>query len=119
MILQAVSNLLTNALNYTPPGGQVVVRTITANDNGDPTVKVVVEDTGPGISSEELPHLFERFYRGKAGQGSGAPGTGLGLAIVKQVVDHHQGRIEVGSGAQGQGAKFTIWLPIRTPPETG
>jgi len=110
-MLQAVSNLLTNALNYTPSGGQVIVRTIAENGSNPPAVRLVVEDTGPGINSEDLPHLFERFYRGKAGHGSGAPGTGLGLSIVKQVVEHHRGHIQVENGPDGRGAIFSICLP--------
>jgi PAS domain S-box-containing protein len=116
---QAVSNLLTNALNYTPSGGEVLIKTISAQEDGDPRVGFSVEDTGLGISAEDLPHLFERFYRGGAGRQSGAPGTGLGLAIVKQVVDHHRGRIEVKNGANEHGAKFTVWLPVKQPQETG
>ena len=117
-VVQAVSNLLTNALNYTPSGGKVLIKTLHAIEDSNPWVGFSVEDTGLGISEEDLPHLFERFYRGKAGRKSGAPGTGLGLAIVKQVVDRHQGRIEVQSGENGLGAKFTVWLPIKQPQET-
>jgi len=77
-----------------------------------------VEDTGLGISAEVGRNLFERFYRGGAARQSGTPGTGLGLAIVKQVMDHHGGRIEVESGANGIGTKFTVWLPVKQPHET-
>jgi signal transduction histidine kinase len=118
MISQAVSNLLTNAMNYTPRGGKVMVRTMTALHENEPWVGFCVQDTGRGIDGEDLPHLFERFYRGKAGHSSGAPGTGLGLAIVKQVVEHHRGRIEVGNGPGGHGAKFTVWLPMKQTQET-
>ena len=116
-MVQAISNLLTNALNYTPPGGKVVVRTLkaAAGSEGDCEAGFSVVDTGPGIDAEDLPHLFERFFRGGTGRKSGAPGTGLGLAIVKQVVEGHHGRIEVGHGEGGQGAVFTIWLPQRYP----
>jgi PAS domain S-box-containing protein len=117
-MVQAVSNLLTNALNYTPSGGQVIIKTISSQDEGNPQVGFSVEDTGLGISAEDLPHLFERFYRGGAARQSGAPGTGLGLAIVKQVVDHHRGRIEVQKGANGRGTKFTVWVPVKQPQET-
>jgi two-component system, OmpR family, phosphate regulon sensor histidine kinase PhoR len=65
-----------------------------------------------------MPHLFERFYRGKAGHDSGAPGTGLGLAIVKQVVVHHHGIIDVENGVGGYGAVFTVWLPAKRLQET-
>ncbi len=118
-MVQAVSNLLTNALNYTPSGGRVVIRTIRTEKDGKPKVGFSVEDTGLGVSAEDLPHLFERFYRGAAGRQTGAPGTGLGLAIVKQVVDHHHGQIEVQSGANGRGTRFTVWLPVKQQQETG
>jgi PAS domain S-box-containing protein len=117
-MVQAVSNLLTNALNYTPSGGQVLIKTARVEEYGKPQVSFSVEDTGLGVTNEDLPHLFERFYRGAAGRQTGAPGTGLGLAIVKQVVDHHSGRIEVQSGANGHGTRFTIWLPIKKSQET-
>ncbi len=118
MIVQAISNLLTNALNYTPSGGRVMIHT-TMEDCPDGTwVGLGVQDTGLGISEEDLPHIFERFYRGKAAHESGAQGTGLGLAIVKQVIDYHHGRIEVKNGETGQGASFTIWLPPQEKNET-
>lgn len=112
-IVQAISNLLTNAMNYTPRGGKVLVKTLTKEPDQDMSVGFRIEDTGLGIDGHDLPHLFERFYRGKAGHESGAPGTGLGLAIVKQIVEHHDGSIEVENGPGGRGAVFTIWLPIK------
>jgi len=118
MISQAVSNLLTNAMNYTPRGGEVLVATMTRLQDSEPWVCFRIQDTGRGIDSEDLPHLFERFYRGKAGHDSGAPGTGLGLAIVKQVVEHHHGRIEVENGVGEHGAVFSVWLPVKQPQET-
>ncbi len=117
-IVQAVSNLLTNAMNYTPRGGKVLVATMSGLRDNESWVGFRIQDTGRGIDSEDLPHLFERFYRGKAGHDSGAPGTGLGLAIVKQVVEHHHGFIDVENGADGPGAVFTIWLPAKQPQET-
>lgn len=118
-MVQAISNLLTNALNYTPSGGRVVIRTTSAVREGKPTVGFSVEDTGAGISTDDMQHLFERFYRGTAGRRTGIPGTGLGLAIVKQVVDFHHGWIEVQNGADGRGTIFTVWLPLKQPQETG
>jgi PAS domain S-box-containing protein len=117
-IVQVISNLLTNALNYTPSGGKVIIRTFSRIEAGEPQAGFSVEDTGLGLSSEDIPHLFERFYRGSAGHQSGAPGTGLGLAIVKQVVEHHHGTIEVTKGDGGRGAIFTVWIPIRQIQET-
>jgi len=112
-IVQAVSNLLTNAMNYTPRGGKILVATMTELLDNEPWVGFRIQDTGRGIDSEDLPHLFERFFRGKAGHDSGAPGTGLGLAIVKQVVEYHHGRIDVSNGPGGHGAIFTVWLPAK------
>jgi signal transduction histidine kinase len=106
--------LLTNALNYTPPGGEVHVQTLLSALEGKERIGLSVQDNGPAIDPQDLPHLFDRFYRGKVGQQSGAPGTGLGLAIVKQVVERHHGKIEVGPAFQdGSGVKFTVWLPVR------
>ena len=117
-MVQAVSNLITNALNYTPSGGQVLIKTIGERNDGNPRVGFSVEDTGLGISDEDMPHLFERFYRGGAARQSAAPGTGLGLSIVKQVVDHHGGRIDVQHSPNGRGTIFTVWLPVKQPQET-
>jgi len=74
-------------------------------------VTVSVQDTGPGITAADQPHIFERFYRGAAGRRSGSPGTGLGLAICKEIIERMHGRLTVESEA-GQGATFTIWLPV-------
>jgi PAS domain S-box-containing protein len=114
LISQTISNLLTNALNYTPAGGEVHVQTLLSMLEGKECIGLSVLDNGPAIDPQDLPHLFDRFYRGKVGQSSGAPGTGLGLAIVKQVVERHHGQIEVGPAFQDEtGVKFTIWLPVR------
>ncbi len=113
MIVQAISNLLTNAMNYTPTGGEIRIRTRFLEDlSGKQWAILSVQDTGPGINAADLPHIFERFYRGQAGRETGAPGTGLGLAIVKEVVKKHHGRIDVENGADGCGTLFTIRLPV-------
>jgi PAS domain S-box-containing protein len=117
-ITQAVSNLLTNAMNYTPRGGKILAETMTKLLGEERWVGFRVQDTGRGIEDNDMPHLFERFFRGKAGHDSGAPGTGLGLAIVKQVVEIHRGQIDVEKGESGSGAMFTIWLPGKQPQET-
>ena len=120
MVVQIVSNLLTNALNYTPSGGEIHISTRrTVDHSGKSWVAFTVQDTGPGISQEDLPHLFDRFYRGKAGHAAGVPGTGLGLAIVKQMVERHKGRLDVENVAEGHGAIFTVWLPVEQEPEAG
>ena len=100
---QVVNNLIANAIHYTPTG-EVEVRTGMADDG----VYLEVSDTGLGIAPEDLPHVFDRFYRGS--RTSGIRGTGLGLAIVKEIVDLHDGRVEVASVA-GVGSTFHVHLP--------
>jgi PAS domain S-box-containing protein len=106
---QVLSNLLANAMNYTPKGGMIALRTRRQEDDHQEWVTITVEDTGLGIAAEELPHVFERFYRGTAGRKSGAPGSGLGLAICKELVDRLGGRITVES-EPSHGTTFTVWL---------
>ncbi len=109
---QALSVLLTNALNYTPPGGRVAISTHTRRRGSGTLVGLRVSDTGPGIEPDELAHLFRRFFRGKAAQASGMPGTGLGLAIAREIADRHGGWIEIASeGVPGKGTVATLWLP--------
>jgi PAS domain S-box-containing protein len=113
LIGQVVSIFLTNAFNFTPAGGQVVVTTGKTAHNGKSWVGTSVKDTGPGVEPAEQPYVFDRFYRGTAGWESGKPGTGLGLAIAKEIVEQHDGLIEVTSeGVPGSGATFSIWLPV-------
>jgi signal transduction histidine kinase len=104
-----LSNLITNATQYTPPGGQIVVSTARRSDRDQTWVTFTVQDTGPGINAADLPRLFERFYRGDVGRRSGMPGTGLGLAICSDLTDKLGGHITVAS-QPGQGAAFTVWL---------
>ncbi len=111
---QVLGILLTNAITYTPPGGSVRVRSVAYRNQSGEWVGFSVSDTGPGIPPEDEPHLFERFFRGQAAKQSGAPGTGLGLAIAREIVNRHDGRIEVrNNGPSGQGATFSVWLPAR------
>jgi len=101
---QIVDNLLGNALKFTPPGGRVTLDVHEAE--GD--ALLVVEDTGPGIPASELPHVFERFWRGESAHG--VSGSGVGLAIVAELVEAHNGRVSVSSDP-GEGARFTVFLP--------
>jgi signal transduction histidine kinase len=113
LLEQVLTNLLTNAINYTPQGGTIMLRTGTVEADGLRWATASVSDTGPGIPAEEQALLFQRFYRGKAGQASDAPGTGLGLAICKETMDRHGGRITVESdGVPGEGSTFTVWLRL-------
>jgi signal transduction histidine kinase len=105
-LAQVLTNLISNAINYTPEGGMVTVRTQVAN-NG---VEVSVEDTGVGIHPSELPRIFERFYQVDKARGP-RRGTGLGLAIVQEIVQAHGGRIRASSPGENRGSTFTIWLP--------
>jgi signal transduction histidine kinase len=107
LIGQALGILMTNALNYTPPGGSVTVLTRGRTSDGKDWGWLAVADTGPGIPQEELPHLFERFFRGAVGRSSGSAGTGLGLSIAKEIVDRHQDKLELTkNGGPSQGAEF-------------
>lgn len=106
-----VTNLVTNAANYTPRGGRISVTTGTDRSNGAVWNTLSVTDNGMGIPENELPHLFERFYRGSAAKAASAPGTGLGLAIVKEIIEMQHGQVTVNS-AVGLGTTFTVYLPV-------
>jgi signal transduction histidine kinase len=105
---QVVWNLLVNALKFTPAGGRIEVRT-NATEEG---VEVSVRDTGVGIAPEVMSFLFDRFRQGEASLARTHVGLGLGLAIVKELVELHHGTITVESPGEGQGATFTVRLPI-------
>jgi signal transduction histidine kinase len=105
-LAQVLTNLISNAINYTPPGGNVTVRTQVANGG----VEVSVQDTGAGILPSELPRIFERFYQVDKARGP-RRGTGLGLAIVQEIVQAHGGKITASSAGENLGSTFTIWLP--------
>ena len=110
---QVLSVILTNALNYTPAGGRIMVSTQVEENQGRMWAGFAVSDTGPGIPAEDQDRLFERFFRGKVGRTSAAPGTGLGLSIAKEIIHRHGGRIEVRSeGTPGRGTTFSVWLPV-------
>jgi signal transduction histidine kinase len=117
-IKQVLLNLLDNALRHTPGGGQVTVRG--TRDSASAIIRV--EDTGSGIAPKDLPHIFERFYRGDTSRSRATGNSGLGLAIVKSIVDAHGGSIEVRSHLGG-GTCFTVRLPLahaaHTPPDQG
>ncbi len=106
-LIQVITNLVDNAFNYTP-AGQIRVRTWLDTQRGQ--VALQVEDTGMGIEAKDLPHIFERFYRGQRVGSSNIPGAGLGLAIVKEIVEQHGGEITVESKVD-KGTTFVVWLP--------
>jgi len=137
-LIQVFTNLVNNAILYTPEGGRIEVATClaatqdegrgTTGDGGRGTgdqpsagyAVVTVRDTGIGIAPEDLGRIFDRFYRAPQAEASGAPGTGLGLAIVKEIVDLHGGHVEVTSQV-GVGSTFSVWLPVPPsfPPQGG
>jgi signal transduction histidine kinase len=111
---QVLRNLLDNGLTHTPPGGEVDVAARAAcpepSRRSDQWVEVSVRDTGAGIAAEDLPYVFERFYRADKSRSRATGGAGLGLAIAKQLVEAHGGRIWVES-TEGEGSTFTFALP--------
>jgi PAS domain S-box-containing protein len=109
MLSQVVSNLLTNAINYTAEGGMITVATAARTSDEQIWITITIQDTGPGISAHDRARIFERFFRGEAGRKSGAPGTGLGLAISAQIMNKLGGSITADS-PPGEGAAFTVWL---------
>jgi len=104
---QMVGNLLDNAVQYTPPEGRVALGLHQSNGRA----QLEVKDTGPGIQADEIPHVFERFYRGESARASRPAGTGLGLAIVRYVAEAHGGVVSVVIEPQG-GTRFVVELPI-------
>jgi signal transduction histidine kinase len=103
---QVLANLLRNALRHTDPGGIVVV--VTSSD--EEAVRVEVRDTGEGIPPEELPHVWDRFYRGDEGRARDTQGAGLGLALVRELTEAMGGKVEVESRL-GEGSCFAVTLP--------
>jgi PAS domain S-box-containing protein len=105
---QVVWNLLSNAIKFTPRGGRVQIRSERVNSH----LEIVVSDTGQGISSDFLPHVFDRFRQADQKTSRLHGGMGLGLSIVRHLVELHGGTVSATSGGEGQGATFTVTLPI-------
>jgi histidine kinase len=106
-ISQVLTNLLGNALQYTPAGGRVTLRA----SREDHAVAVAVVDTGIGIPAEHLPHVFDRFYRVDRSRARASGGSGIGLTIARHLVEAHGGTIRAESPGPGRGSTFTIILP--------
>jgi signal transduction histidine kinase len=104
---QLILNLVDNAIKYTPPGGKVMM----SLSKEDGRSELVVKDTGIGIPAEDLPHIFDRFYRVDKARTRVQGGSGLGLSIAKWIVEAHNGRIEVESEV-GKGTTFRVYLPV-------
>lgn len=113
-VQQVVTNLLHNAVKFTPPGGSVTLHAYQDTNRFPDEVVFSITDTGDGITAEDLPRIFERFFKSDRARTRGYGGTGLGLAISRHIVEAHQGRIWVKS-KQGRGSTFYFTLPIATP----
>lgn len=110
---RAVQNLVENAVKHGGEGGWIDIR---AHRSGAGQVEITVADRGPGIAAEDLPHLFEPFFRGRPAAAGNVPGSGLGLSLVRHIAETHGGRVTVDS-APGRGSAFTLRLPA-APEET-
>ena len=113
LLHQAVYNLTENAIKYTPDGGRVTLRTLSLPE----ALIFSVEDTGIGIAEDDLPRLFEKFYRGKQREARAQHGSGLGLAIVNSIAINHGGKVWVDS-VIGKGSTFYLQIPLAQPKET-
>jgi signal transduction histidine kinase len=114
-INQVLTNLIGNAIKFTPTQGRV---TVSASRNGHESVQVSVSDTGPGVPPDEKEKIFARFYRVAEVNGENSKGTGLGLAISKALVELHGGKIWVESEAS-RGSTFSFTLPVSSPQSSG
>lgn len=105
---RVLGNLISNALRHTPPGGTVLINAFKSGDE----LHIVVRDTGEGIQPDDLPYIFEQFYRGEKSRNRSTGGAGLGLAIAKRIVEAHMGKIYVESKI-GEGTSIKFVLPVR------
>ena len=110
LIGQALHRLVINAINYTP-AGSVIVSTALRAESDQSWITIRVQDTGPGITPDDLPHIFERFYRGRSAADYKTPGTGIGLSISREIAEKLGGRLTVETEV-GVGSTFTLWLPM-------
>ena len=108
-IIQVINNLLGNAIKFTPDNGTITVEAVL---RGDKEIEISVTDTGIGISEEELPKVFHKFYQVSGNLQTEIRGTGIGLAIAKEIVELHGGRIWVESQV-GKGTRFIFTLPFK------
>jgi PAS domain S-box-containing protein len=111
---QIITNLLTNSLKYTPPGG--TIRVAVSIDNG--RAVLTIEDSGMGIPADLLPHIFDLFIQGQRSLDRAQGGLGIGLTLVQRLVDLHGGSVEAASAGPGLGSRFTVFLPLVPRPAT-
>jgi heavy metal sensor kinase len=105
---QVFSNLLDNAIRYTPTGGEIAVSSAIQGEQ----IVLTIRDSGEGIAPEQIPHLFDRFYRADTSRARDTGGSGLGLAIVRALVETHQGEVSAESAGHNKGSTFTVRLPM-------
>jgi len=108
-MIQVLSNLLTNAMNYTLPGGSININVDNMIIDPISWIRISIQDTGVGIQPDELPYIYDRFYRGSSSKVTQALGTGLGLAISKEILERMDGKIQVES-IPNRGSTFTVWI---------
>jgi signal transduction histidine kinase len=113
---RALSNLVDNAIKYSPRGGEIVIGLESVSEHGRGQAKVTVTDEGIGIPESDLPHVFDRFYRAANVTTTSIHGSGIGLAGVRQIIQQHGGSITITS-EEGAGSEVTILLPLRTADE--
>lgn len=111
---QVLGNLLGNALRYTPAGGKILVTAVQEGDAQADTFQIRVKDTGIGIAAENLPRVFDRFYRADSARNRSTNSLGLGLAIAKAIVEEHNGQLQATSPGVGKGSTFTVSLPAQS-----
>ena len=109
---QSFWNIITNAIKFTPAGGTITITITSVEESNDPRVKIIFKDTGKGIKTEFLPHLFERFSQADPSSIRLHGGMGLGLSLVKSLVELQDGTITAESAGEGLGATFTITFPV-------
>lgn len=109
-ISQVFSNIFVNALRYTPNGGEIQITTGIENISNEKWATITVKDNGSGIAEEDIPYIFDHFYRGEKSRDRKSGGSGLGLAIVKQLVEAHGGKVTLKS-RKNKGTTFSIYLP--------
>jgi signal transduction histidine kinase len=112
-VIEAVDNLISNAVKYSPADGEVQVEARIDRSAG--VAQVSVTDRGQGMSQEDIARAFQRFQRLSAKPTAGESSTGLGLAIVKAIAEAHGGTVEAASAGKGQGSTFTLVLPVSGP----
>jgi signal transduction histidine kinase len=108
---QALGEIIENAVNFTPTGGNIIVTIDKLQIEERHWVTMSIQDSGPGIPADEQAYVFERFFRGAMSEGGNIPGTGLGLSIAQAIIKAHGGRISVES-LIGWGSIFTVLLPV-------